>query len=147
MWGRRLAAMLTLYTSKGVTPEVNLMEHTSHTPLPSMTKAEPTLALKSRGDVTRSPKEGYQWPHKWTCFQQFFFKKTKKTKKQQQCILSWKEPTNTPKSKLFYLIFEVSSSSVASHWQFIGGFLVKEVRHIGWIWNDVSSLNRFVAGS
>ena len=23
-----------------------------------------TLALKPRGDVTRSPKQGYQWPHK-----------------------------------------------------------------------------------
>ena len=27
----------------------------------------PTLALKPRGDVTRSPKQGYQWSHKWTC--------------------------------------------------------------------------------
>ena len=30
----------------------------------SSNKAEPTLALKPRGDVTRSPKQGYQWPHK-----------------------------------------------------------------------------------
>ena len=30
-------------------------------PLPSMNKA---LAVKPRGDVTRSPKQGYQWPHK-----------------------------------------------------------------------------------
>ena len=62
--------MLALYTSKGVTPEVNLREHISHTPLPSANKAEPTLALKPRGDVTRSLKQGYQWPHKWTCVQQ-----------------------------------------------------------------------------
>ena len=27
-------------------------------------KAEPTLALKPRGDVTRNPKQGYQWPPK-----------------------------------------------------------------------------------
>ena len=27
-------------------------------------KAEPTLALKPRGDVTRKPKQGYQWPQK-----------------------------------------------------------------------------------
>ena len=27
-------------------------------------KAEPTLALKPRGDVTRNPKQGYQWPSK-----------------------------------------------------------------------------------
>ena len=26
----------------------------------------PTLTLKPRGDVTRSPKQGYQWPHKRT---------------------------------------------------------------------------------
>ena len=30
----------------------------------SSNKVEPTLALKPRGDVTRSPKQGYQWPHK-----------------------------------------------------------------------------------
>ena len=79
MWGRRLAAMLALYTGKGVTPEVNLREHISCTPPHSSNKAEPTLALKPRGDVTRSPKQGYQWPHKWTCvLQNFFFLKKKK---------------------------------------------------------------------
>ena len=36
----------------------------THMPLLSSNKAEPTLALKPRGDVTRSLKEGYQWPHK-----------------------------------------------------------------------------------
>ena len=30
-------------------------------------KAEPTLALKPRGDLTRNPKQGYQWPQKRTC--------------------------------------------------------------------------------
>ena len=29
-----------------------------------MNKAEPTLALKPRGDITRNPKQGYQWPQK-----------------------------------------------------------------------------------
>ena len=56
MWGRRLAAMLALYTSKGVTPEVNLRECVTCMPLPSANKAETTLALKPRGDITRSPK-------------------------------------------------------------------------------------------
>ena len=42
------------------------------TPLQSSNKVEPTLALKPRGDITRSPKQGYQWPHKWTCVQQKF---------------------------------------------------------------------------
>ena len=39
-------------------------------------KAEPTLALNPRGDVTRNPKQGYQWPSKRTCVRQkLFFKK------------------------------------------------------------------------
>ena len=33
-------------------------------------KAEPTLALKPKGDITRNPKQGYQWPQKWTCVRQ-----------------------------------------------------------------------------
>ena len=69
--------MLALYTSKGVAPEVNLRECVIHTPLHSSNKAEPTLALKPRGDVTRSPKQGYQWSHKWTCVQQKLKKKQK----------------------------------------------------------------------
>ena len=57
---------------------VNLKECISHTPLQSSNKAEPTLALKPRGDLTSSPKQGYQWPQKWTCVQQNFFLKKKK---------------------------------------------------------------------
>ena len=82
MWGRWLAAMLALYTGKGVTPEVNLREHILRAPLPNANKAEPTLALKPRGDVSRSPKQGYQWPHKWACVQQKF--KKKKSNQHQQ---------------------------------------------------------------
>ena len=44
-------------------------------------KAEPTLALKPRGDVTRNPKQGYQWPQKRTCVRQ----KLKKKKKKKNC--------------------------------------------------------------
>ena len=29
-----------------------------------MQARESTLALKPRADITRSPKQGYQWPHK-----------------------------------------------------------------------------------
>ena len=61
--------MLAIYTSRGVTPEVNLRECILHMPPQSLNEAEPTLALKPRGDVTRSPK---QWPHKWTCVRQKF---------------------------------------------------------------------------
>ena len=64
--------------AKGVAPEVNLRECILRMPLPSANKVEPTLALKPRGDVIRSPKQGYQWPHKWTCVQQKFKKKKKK---------------------------------------------------------------------
>ena len=69
MWGKQLAAMLAIYTDRGVTPEVNLRERISRIPPQSLNKAEPTLALKPKGDVTRSPKQRYQWPHKWTCVQ------------------------------------------------------------------------------
>ena len=70
--------------AKGVALEVNLRERMSRTPPHSLNKAEPTLALKPRGDVTRSPKQGYQWPHKWTCVQQKFFLKKKKKKKKKK---------------------------------------------------------------
>ena len=33
---------------------------------------QPTLALKPRGDVTRNPKQGYQWPHRRTIVRQKF---------------------------------------------------------------------------
>ena len=40
----------------------------------------PTLALKPRGDVTRSPKQGYQWHHKKDLCHPKIFKKNKKTR-------------------------------------------------------------------
>ena len=55
-------AMLATKRSAGVAPEVNLRECITCTPPPSANKA--ALALKPRGEVTRSPKQGYQWPHK-----------------------------------------------------------------------------------
>ena len=79
MWGKQRAAMLAIYTGRGVAPDMNLRECISCMPPQSLNKAEPILALKPRGDVTRSPKQGYQWPHKWTCVQQNFFKKNQKT--------------------------------------------------------------------
>ena len=41
------AAMLATKRLAGVAPEVNLRECVTCTPLPSVNKAEPTLALKS----------------------------------------------------------------------------------------------------
>ena len=56
-----------------VAPEVDLGECTLRN------KAEPTLALKPRGDVTRNPKKGYQWPQKRTCVRpKTFLKKENK---------------------------------------------------------------------
>ena len=65
--------MLAIYTGRGVAPEVNLREHILCMPVQSLNKAEPTMALKPREDITRSLKQGYQWPQKWTCVQQNFF--------------------------------------------------------------------------
>ena len=50
-----------------VAPEVDLGKCTLHLPPQKANKAEPTLALKPRGDVTGNPKQGYQWPQKRTC--------------------------------------------------------------------------------
>ena len=74
LWGKQLAVMLAIYTGRGVAPEVNLREHISHMPPQSSNKAAHSV-LKPRGDITRSPKQGYQWPQKWTCVQQKFLKK------------------------------------------------------------------------
>ena len=60
LWGRRLAVMVALYTGKGVSPEVNLRECMSFMLPQSSNKAEPTLSLKPRGDIMRSPKQGYE---------------------------------------------------------------------------------------
>ena len=51
--------MLTSIQSAGVAPEVNLRitQERKHA------KKETTLALKLKVDITRSPKQGYQWPH------------------------------------------------------------------------------------
>ena len=43
-----------------VAPEVDLGECTLHLSLQKVNKAEPTLTLNPRGDVTRNPKQGYQ---------------------------------------------------------------------------------------
>ena len=47
--------------SAGVAPEVNLRTSGQARKRAS---EKSTLTLKPRADVTRSPKQGYQWPHK-----------------------------------------------------------------------------------
>ena len=49
----------------GVAPEANLGECTSCSPLRSVNKATRS-ALKPRADITRLPKQRYQWPHERT---------------------------------------------------------------------------------
>ena len=62
------AAMLTSIQSVFITPEVNLRI----TKVRKDAKSS-TLALKPRADVTRSPKQGYQWtPEKDLCPPNFF---------------------------------------------------------------------------
>ena len=49
--------------SAGVTPEVNLRQCVTHMPPWSTNKAAHS-SFKPTEDITRSPKQGYQWPHK-----------------------------------------------------------------------------------
>ena len=78
-----MAAMLVAKRLAGVTPEVNLREYVICMPLPRL----PTLTLKPKGDVTRSPKQGYQWPHKKGVYSPIFKKKTWKSVK--NIMISW----------------------------------------------------------
>ena len=75
--------MLASKRVAGVTPEVNFRECLTFMPLASTNKAAHS-ALKPRGDVTRSPKQGYQWPHKKDLRPPIFFKK-----KWPSCVTSW----------------------------------------------------------
>ena len=61
MWGKRPAAMLAIYTGRGVAPDVNLRERISRMPPQSSNKAEPTLALSPevRNRGISGPKNGH----------------------------------------------------------------------------------------
>ena len=60
-----LAAMLATKRSLGVAPEMNLGgKHVTHICPCQVPIRLPTLTLRLRGDITRSPKQGYQWPHR-----------------------------------------------------------------------------------
>ena len=68
--GKQLGAMPTIKRLAGVAPEMDLWECTLHSPLQKkqqqVNKAEPSLVLKPRGDITRNPKQGYRWPQNRT---------------------------------------------------------------------------------
>ena len=72
-----LVAMLATRRPAGVAPEVNLRKHVTRMPLLSASKAVHP-GLKPRGDTARSPKQGFQWPHKRTYVLQFLKKNNKK---------------------------------------------------------------------
>ena len=57
-----LAVMLTSIQSAGVTPEVVNLINSMQTR--KCGSENSTLALKPRADITRSPKQAYQWPNK-----------------------------------------------------------------------------------
>ena len=58
--GDRTSFVLAAKRSASVAPEVELRECSLHLPPLKANKAEPTLALNPRGDVTRNQKQGYQ---------------------------------------------------------------------------------------
>ena len=58
--------MLTAKRLAGVAPEVNLRNHVTSTPLPSVNKAEPTLALKPRKMSPEVQNRGISGPTKRT---------------------------------------------------------------------------------
>ena len=64
--------MLAVKRSAGVVPEVNVR---SIVQARKCASEKSTLALKSRADVIRSPKQENQWPHKRTYVHQFKKKK------------------------------------------------------------------------
>ena len=103
MWGRQLAAMLALYTSKGVAPEVNLREHISCMPPHSSNKAEPTLAFKPRGDITRRGISGPTNRH----VSNKNFKKNKKTSKFNTNRFNWNYMRSHASKCYFELIYFV----------------------------------------
>ena len=57
--------MLAIKRLAGVAPEVDLSESIYYTSTKA-NKAGSTLVLRPRGDVTRNPKQGYQWPQNRT---------------------------------------------------------------------------------
>ena len=59
-------------------PSLEISTQGHYIRLRNANKAEPTLALKPRGYVTRNPKQGYQWPKNGHVSAKNFFKKKRK---------------------------------------------------------------------
>ena len=68
--------MLTSIQSAGVTSEDHIGEKAYKGSM---------LALKPRADITRSPKQGYQWLHEKNLCPQKKFKKKEKKKEKKRC--------------------------------------------------------------
>ena len=81
--GKVQLAMLTPIQAAGVTPQVNLriIQAGKHA-------RDPPWALKPKADITRSPKQGFQWPHeKDLCPPKIFGKKMRVL--YQSCYWKW----------------------------------------------------------
>ena len=77
MWGKPLAAMLAIYTSKGVAPEVYLREPILCMPLPSANKAAHS-GFEAQRRCHQKSETGVSVAPQWTCVQKKIFKKRRK---------------------------------------------------------------------
>ena len=99
-----------------------------------------TLALKPRGDVTKSLKRGYQWHHKKDlCFPKFFF-----WKKGMFSLSIWKEYFRLSVIvEVFLSIFSTFSSSgnvLPSH----GGYINTTMRHSTWFISNCNYVKHLI---
>ena len=96
-----LVAMLTSIQSAGVTPDMNLRNSVQTRKHRS---EESALALQLRADITRNPKQRYQWPYeKDLCPPKILKKKNLKKSKNK-----WQ---TSKKSFAFLCVFELKSLS------------------------------------
>ena len=78
-----MAQMITVHTGSHSSYPTSVYKYVDKKGLAAMLainrSASVTLTLKSRADVIRIPKQGYQWPHKKNSCPPKFFKKKKMT--------------------------------------------------------------------
>ena len=95
---KRLGCHADLYTVNRCCTRDESDDHTSE-----KTCKGSTLALKHRADITRSPKQGYQWPHeKDLCLPKVFVKKSSCT------VASWRcSRDRSSKSSLVFVLWNI----------------------------------------
>ena len=97
-----------LYTPAEVSPQRWISGNIYHICLHKVwIRQNPLWLWNPEEDITRSPKQGYQWPQKWTCVQQIFFLKKRKEKK--NCLKRYKlSKTYTISAKDSPLVYSTS---------------------------------------